>query len=107
MKLPIIDSQDQMASKEALQKYYTGDLIPPEKKEYLTLLRESQGPYLALKGAKGETKYMMDAASQIATLGLGFSPSAFMGTAHYLESWLNNTQGEATKALTDGLETFV
>lgn len=106
MKLPIINSQDQQASKEALLNYYTGDLIPPEKKEYLTLLRESQGPYLALKGAKGETKYMMDAASQIATLGLGFSPSAFMGTAHYLESWLNTTDGEATQSLTEGLSQF-
>lgn len=107
MKLPIINDQDQNYSKQKLQNYYTGDLIPPEKKEYLTILKNSQGPYLALEGAHGESKYMMDAASQIATLGMGFSPSAFMGTGHLLESWLNLENSETVEQITKGFESFI
>ena len=49
----------------------------------------------------------MDAASQIATLGLGFSPTAFFGTTHYLESWLNNKYGNEFKNIRNGLESFL
>lgn len=107
MKLPIINEQDQKASKAKLEKYYSGDLIPPEKKEYLTVLSKSQGPYLAIEGADGQTKYLMDAASQIATLGMGFSPSAFMGTAHLLESWLNLDNSEVVKNIDKAFKSFI
>ncbi len=91
MKLPIINTKTEEYSKALLNKFYDNEFIPAEKKNYLTDLKKSTGPYLAIDDENGETKYLMDAASQIATLGLGFSPSVFFGTAHYLSSWTNDS----------------
>ncbi|WP_127716426.1 aminotransferase class III-fold pyridoxal phosphate-dependent enzyme [Halobacteriovorax sp. HLS] len=107
MKLELINKSSETHSKEILQSYYKNNLIPPEKKNYLTNLESSTGPFLAIEGSNGTTQYMMDAASQIATLGLGFSPSVFFGTAHYLETWLNNKDGKEFKSIRAAFESFL
>jgi acetylornithine/succinyldiaminopimelate/putrescine aminotransferase/GNAT superfamily N-acetyltransferase len=107
MKLPIINKADEAHSNEILKSYYQDNLLPAEKKNYLTNLESSTGPFLAIDGKNNETKYLMDAASQIATLGLGFSPSVFFGTAHYLESWTNNKNTKEFRAIRAALESFL
>uniref|UniRef100_UPI003565D2D6 aminotransferase class III-fold pyridoxal phosphate-dependent enzyme n=1 Tax=Halobacteriovorax sp. TaxID=2020862 RepID=UPI003565D2D6 len=99
MKLPIINKETENYSKERLHKSYTNDFIPPEKKNYLTDLKKSTGPYLAITDENNETKYLMDAASQIATLGLGFSPSVFFGAAQFLDSWTNDSNSKEFKTI--------
>ena len=42
---------------------------------------------MGIEAPNGETHYLLDAASQIATLGLGFNPMAFFGVAHHEEAW--------------------
>lgn len=90
MKLPIINGKDAEFGNEILKKYYEGNMIPAEKKTYLTKLKSSIGPYMGIESNDGSTHYMLDAASQIATLGHGFNPSVFFGAAEFLESWTND-----------------
>ncbi len=90
MKLPIINQEDAKAALEILNSFYDKKLIPAEKKTYLTKLKDSQGPYLGIEGSDGKTHYLLDAASQIATLGHGFNPSVFFGTMQFQESWTND-----------------
>ncbi len=86
----LINADDEKHSKSKLEKYYADNLIPSEKKPYLTALKKSVGPYMALEGSKpGSFAYMQDAGSQIATLGFGFNSVPFFGTGHFLESWAN------------------
>jgi 4-aminobutyrate aminotransferase-like enzyme len=110
MKLKLIDHTTKEHAEKVLKEYYTletGQMIPQEKKTYLTNLKDSQGPYLGIEtGVHGETRYLLDAASQIATLGAGFNSSIFMGTSHFLESWTNNTQSEIVKNIKLSLENF-
>ncbi|MBY0412930.1 MAG: aminotransferase class III-fold pyridoxal phosphate-dependent enzyme [Bdellovibrionales bacterium] len=90
MKLPIINSKDSEYGGDILKKYYADNMIPAEKKTYLTRLRHSIGPYMGIEASDGTTHYMLDAASQIATLGHGFNTSIFFGAAEFLESWIND-----------------
>nr|BDT28650.1 aminotransferase class III-fold pyridoxal phosphate-dependent enzyme [Bacteriovorax sp. HI3] len=90
MKLPIINSKDAEFGNDILKKYYADNMIPAEKKTYLTRLKSSIGPYMGIESSDGTTHYLLDAASQIATLGHGFNPSVFFGTAEFLESWIND-----------------
>lgn len=107
MKLELITKNDESFSKNKLSKFYENDLIPSEKKNYLTMLEKSQGPYLAVESEEGTPHYFMDAASQIATLGLGFSPNVFMGTAHILESWTNRSDTQAFTEIRTAFESFL
>jgi acetylornithine/succinyldiaminopimelate/putrescine aminotransferase/GNAT superfamily N-acetyltransferase len=107
MKLKLISDKDQKHSTEKLNQYYKDDLIPPEKKTYLTDLVHSRGPYMGIEGENGEPSYLMDAASQIATLGLGFNPSVFFGVAHLQESWTNNNKGEEYLKLKKAFHNFL
>jgi acetylornithine/succinyldiaminopimelate/putrescine aminotransferase len=107
MKLPLIDKACENNSNEILKSYYKDNLLPPEKKNYLTNLEKSSGPYLAIETKDNKQQYLMDAASQIATLGLGFSPSVFFGTAHYRETWLNNKETKEFAAMRVALESFL
>jgi len=107
MTIKLINENDQEHSTQKLNQYYQNDLIPPEKKTYLTDLVHSQGPFMGIEGADGNASYLMDAASQIATLGLGFNPSVFFGTAHLLESWTNNTTGEEYLRLKNAFHSFL
>lgn len=91
MKLAIINQEDSKAASSILAKYYADGLIPAEKKTYLTKLKDSVGPYMGVESASGETHYILDAASQIATLGHGFNAPTFFGTAQFLESWTNDS----------------
>ena len=90
MEITLINDNDQKYAEEKLSKFYKDGLIPAEKKAYLTELTNNHGPFMGIETGTNETHYIMDAASQIATLGLGFSPSVFMGTAHHMASWTND-----------------
>ncbi|MBI2522095.1 MAG: aminotransferase class III-fold pyridoxal phosphate-dependent enzyme [Bdellovibrio sp.] len=108
MTINIINSDDEKKGKAKLEKYYAENLIPAEKKPYVTALRKSVGPYMALESAKeGSVAYMQDAASQIATLGLGFNPMSFFGTAHFLESWGNLSHTHSFQELRNAFTQFL
>lgn len=78
-----------------LQNIYQNKIIPAEKKPYIIDHEKSIGPYMATIG--DETRFIQDAASQIATLALGFNPSAFFGVAQFEESWTNNLYSKNAK----------
>ena len=104
MKLPIINAQDSEFGGDILKKYYADNMIPAEKKTYLTKLRHSIGPYMGIESTDGSTHYLLDAASQIATLGHGFNPSVFFGAAEFLESWTNDA---TTKEFKDAKASYI
>ncbi|MCY4523195.1 MAG: aminotransferase class III-fold pyridoxal phosphate-dependent enzyme [Halobacteriovoraceae bacterium] len=87
--LPLITNEEKKYAEEHLDKIYKKGFIPPEKKTWLVDLFHSTGPYLAVESAKGSPRYLLDAASQITSLGLGFNPSAFFFPSHHLEAWTN------------------
>lgn len=91
LKLPLINALDSDHGMEILKKYYENKMIPAEKKTYLTKLKDSIGPYMGIEADDGSTHYLLDAASQIATLGHGFNSSVFFGAAEFLESWTNDS----------------
>lgn len=105
MKLPLINKNDSDYGNNILNKYYSLKMIPSEKKTYITKLKDSIGPYMGIEAADGSTHFMLDAASQIATLGQGFNPPIFFGTTEFLESWINDSSSlefkNARKAYTD------
>ena len=107
MELPLVNKEDSSLSQAKLTEYYEGDLIPPEKKPYLSKLEKSLGPYLGVEGKDGETAYILDGSSQIATLGLGFSPSALGGVGHFLESWSNRKDTPVALEVRHALEAFL
>ena len=109
IKLPLANASDSRKSAEILDNYYCNDFICGEKKPWLTRLKKSQGPFLAVESAEGgdEAAYILDAASQIATLGLGFSPLPFMGIGHCHESWTNRCDTPSAKSLRDALASFL
>ncbi|MFA6239224.1 MAG: aminotransferase class III-fold pyridoxal phosphate-dependent enzyme [Bacteriovorax sp.] len=91
MLLPIINNDDANHGSEILKHYYANKMIPAEKKTYMTKLRDSQGPYMGIESSDGSTHYLLDAASQIATMGHGFNPSMFFGTTEFIETWMNDS----------------
>ncbi|MCC7442796.1 MAG: aminotransferase class III-fold pyridoxal phosphate-dependent enzyme [Bdellovibrionales bacterium] len=99
MKMQWVTSGDDAHSKARLAIYAAGDLMPNEKKPYLTALRRSAGPFLAVETAPDKVSGIFDAASQIATLGLGFNPNAFFGAGQHLESWLNLADSERVQEI--------
>lgn len=105
--LPFINAHDEQHSQNELKSYYEAGLIPPEKKAYLSQLRDSIGPYMGMASSDERTAhYMLDAASQIATLGLGFNPGSFFGTAHFQESWTNDKWTPEVHQLRAAFERF-
>ncbi len=104
MKLPMINNEDSIHGQEILKNYYADKMIPAEKKTYMTKLQDSIGPYMGIESADGSTHYLLDAASQIATLGHGFNPTVFFGTTEFLESWMNDS---TTKEFIDMRAAFV
>ncbi|MCR9205518.1 MAG: aminotransferase class III-fold pyridoxal phosphate-dependent enzyme, partial [Halobacteriovoraceae bacterium] len=107
MEITLINENDQKYAQQRLDQYYQNGMIPAEKKAYLTELSNNAGPFMGIETDNGETHYLLDAASQIATLGLGFSPSVFMGTTHFLSSWTNNSKTKSFLKLKNAFHSFL
>lgn len=106
--LPLIQPDDELYAQEKLTDLYQNDLIPAEKKSYLSQHHSSVGPYLGVETRDPNTPhFLLDASSQIATLGLGFNSSVMMGTTQFLESWLNDANGEDFRNLVKAFERFL
>ncbi len=93
MKLPIIRHADIDFANKRLEQTYKQNSLPKEKKTYLPEHEKSIGPYMACETKDGP-RYFLDAASQIATLGLGFNALPFFGASHFLESWTNDPHSQ-------------
>ena len=87
--LNLINKASELHGQTTLKKYYESKIIPPEKKEYLADLKNSVGPYMGIETNSKDPHYMMDAASQIATLGLGFNSSPFFAPVFHSDSFTN------------------
>ena len=103
----LINQQSKKHGLNLLNKYYSKNFIPPEKKEYITSLEKSVGPYMGIEAPNGETHFLLDAASQIATLGLGFNPEAFFGTLHHQESWGQITETQKMDEMRTSFEALL
>ncbi|MEI6806934.1 MAG: aminotransferase class III-fold pyridoxal phosphate-dependent enzyme, partial [Myxococcaceae bacterium] len=82
------------ASEAMLDRLYRDNLVPKEKKEPVVDLNASHGPYLV--SIDEEPLVIFDAASQIASLGLGFSAGVFQKSLDeglFTESLLSNKPG--------------
>ncbi len=82
-------------SEAGLRKLYAESLIPAEKKPFLIDANECSGAFLKVENSG----YILDIASQIASLGLGFNAGALFGTAQYLESWLGHTDTDTASSV--------
>ena len=83
----LIQHDSDAKSTERLSQLYAARLISPEKKPFLIDLKKSHGPYLAV--ADNED-LILDACSQIATLGLGFNAKPLFAACQHLEAWTGN-----------------
>jgi acetylornithine/succinyldiaminopimelate/putrescine aminotransferase len=106
MKINFVQDDHSKHAAEKLAQYYKDELIPAEKKPYLSMHRKSFGPYLAVEGTN-EVAYIQDAASQIATLGLGFNPTPFFGVPHFKEAWTNDQTTQDAKDLIKSFHGFL
>lgn len=107
MSIPIINKESVEFATSKLRKLYNKGIIVPEKKTYLADLKNSSGPYLAIQNEDDEPTYIQDAASQIASLGLGFNPTSFFGVNHFLEAHTNDTTGEEFTKLLASYHSFL
>ena len=106
--IPFIRPEDEAFAQKLLQDFYDKGRIPPEKKPYLTDLRHSEGPYLGVETAEGAPpRFILDAASQIASLGLGFNPLAFFAPAHHIESWVGRGDTPEVAQIRRALDRFL
>lgn len=86
-------------SEALLRRLYRGEFVPKEKKEPVLDLGWCEGPYMA--SIDDDALIILDAASQIASLGLGFSPGRFraaLDNGDLGESLVANPDGEAIGA---------
>ncbi len=98
-----ISQKSEKAAKKILDKYYASLELVPEKKNYLIDLNKSFGPYLATQSQE----YILDASSQIASIGAGFNSSPLLGAAQFQESWLNRKDSSLFKELRKSYENFL
>lgn len=106
-QIPLINEEIKNHSQEVLNRYYENNFIPAEKKSYLSDLRHSKGPYLGIKANGSRPHYILDAASQIATIGLGFNPAAFFGVGTHQEVWSNDTNSDFASKTVGALRSFM
>jgi acetylornithine/succinyldiaminopimelate/putrescine aminotransferase/GNAT superfamily N-acetyltransferase len=107
MRIDLINDQDKDYALSILNHFYESGYIPPEKKTYLTDHKNSIGPYLAITTKSGRPHYILDCASQIATLGLGLNHPAFFGCAHRQETWDNNQSSDDFHTIYESYKTFL
>ncbi|MCP4078706.1 MAG: aminotransferase class III-fold pyridoxal phosphate-dependent enzyme, partial [Planctomycetaceae bacterium] len=91
----LVNRETDETSLRRTQLLYDQKLIPAEKKPFLIDLRHSGGPFMAVDNGQ----FILDVASQIASLGLGFNAGAMFGAAQFLESWTGNQQTYAIRAV--------
>ena len=91
----LVNRETDETSVRRTQLLYDQKLIPAEKKPFLIDLRHSGGPFMAVDNGR----FILDVASQIASLGLGFNAGAMFGAAQFLESWTGNQQTYAIRAV--------
>ena len=104
--MTLITKEGQHYAESLLKKYYKVKLFPPDRKNYLTDLSSSIGPYMGIEGQE-QSSFMLDACSQIATLGHGFNASSSFGPAHALESWINDKHSPHFQAILKALTQFI
>lgn len=93
MDVKLISNESHEHAKKKLSLMYQDNFTPAEKKEYIPAHRFSQGPYFAMETKDAnKPEYLLDAASQIATLGLGFNATALFGTLMHESAWSGNYQ---------------
>jgi|GEM_PF-592845 len=94
-----------------LNSFYQQDFIPAEKKPYLVAHANSRGPYMAIESedenGKAVIQYILDASSQIATLGAGFNPSLFQAMGFFSCFWDGNLSNGIFKYAKQELEEFL
>lgn len=69
----LLNSTSDPNALQKLEQLYTANWIAPEKKPFIVDLKASQGPYLCV----GNNTFILDASSQVATMGLGFNPAEY------------------------------
>ena len=105
--IKMIDKKSEEFGIKELDSYYKSKIIPPEKKQYLADLKASVGPFMGIKHSEDTNSYMMDAASQIATLGLGFNSAPFFAPVFHEESFSNNPNTEKFNTVRKAFENFL
>jgi len=85
-QIELVNGDLEEQSLKTLEKIYERGFLPAEKKPYLSDLSKSRGIFLKTESGKA----ILDAASQIATLGLGFGASSMRGVWHWSEAWSND-----------------
>ena len=107
-KLPLANEKNSKKALKRLEKFYRNGFIAPEKKPFFVHGSESIGPYLGVETDDGDgVGYILDAASQIATLGLGFSSGALKGAGQFLSSWTNDCFGPESRHLQKSFKSFL
>lgn len=108
-QLELINQKDGQYAQKVLNEYYQNDMIPAEKKTYLAKYSESVGPFLAVETDDQNNKphYLLDLASQIATLGLGFNSAVKMGTTQFLSAWTGDTRDQEFQKLQKAHHQFI
>ena len=79
----LVNRDSDAFSVQRTQPLYDQKLIPAEKKPFLIDLQKSGGALMSVENGP----FILDVASQIASLGLGFNAGAMFGAAQFLESW--------------------
>lgn len=101
--IKLVEGKPAENSERILESAYERQLLVAEKKPYLSSHRHSVGAFMAT--ASGH--HILDACSQIASLGLGYNAGPLFGVAHLLESWLNRSDTENFAKLRNAHESFL
>jgi acetylornithine/succinyldiaminopimelate/putrescine aminotransferase len=102
-EIALVHAKPDEEQKKQIEKFYQNEMMPAEKKPYLTDLPNGVGPYLPTQN----NKFILDGSSQIATMGLGFNPTAFYGVSRYYETWTNDPTSADFQRLKDSYKKFL